>query len=166
MDEAEILIRGATADDARRILEVHRAAVFGTARVSYPAEILDAWAAVIDPDNVRQLAHRMATRAELVVVADATDEIAGFGSIAPETSELLAVYVCPGFGGCGIGSRLLATLEDLARHYQIRQLSLDASLNAEAFYLSHGYEALAKGDHILRTGVRMVCIKMRKVLSP
>ena len=72
MDEAEILIRGATADDARRILEVHRAAVFGTARVSYPAEILDAWAAVIDPDNLRQFAHRIATRAELVVVADAT----------------------------------------------------------------------------------------------
>jgi hypothetical protein len=80
MDEAKVLIRGATPDDARGILEAHRAAVFGTARVAYPAEIVEAWAAVIVPDTTRELALRIARRgAELVVVADAAGAIAGFG---------------------------------------------------------------------------------------
>jgi putative acetyltransferase len=166
MDEAKVLIRGASPDDARGILEAHRAAVFGTARVAYPAEIVEAWAAVVVPDTVRELALRIATRAELVVVADAAGAIAGFGSIAPDTSELLAVYVAPDFGGRGIGSRIVASLEDLARRQQIRQLSLDASLNAEAFYLKHGYVVIGRGDHVLRTGASMACIKMQKALSP
>jgi hypothetical protein len=97
MNEAKVLIRGATADDATGILEAHRAAVFGTARFSYPQEILEAWAAIVDSDTTQQLALRITTRAELVAVADAAGEIAGFGSVAPKTSELLAVYVAPIF---------------------------------------------------------------------
>jgi putative acetyltransferase len=165
MEEAKVLIRGATPDDARGILEAHRAAVFGTARVAYPAEIVEAWAAVIDPDSVRQLADRIATGAELAVVADAAGEISGFGSIAPETSELLALYVRPDFGGRGIGRQLLAGLEELARRHHIRKLSLDASLNAESFYMRCGYAVIGKGEHVLRTGVKMACIKMSKALS-
>jgi hypothetical protein len=44
-------------------------------------------------------------------------------------------------------------------------LELDASLNAEAFYLRHGYTATARGTHRFATGCDMDCIKMRKSLS-
>jgi putative acetyltransferase len=161
-----VSIRPAIADDARGILEAHRAAVFGTGAAAYPADIVEAWAAVIDSGTVRQLAHRITAGAELVVVADTGGAIAGFGSIDPQTSEVLAVYVDPHFGRCGLGSQIVASLEDLAHQRKLRHLDLDASLNAEAFYLKHGYTAIERGEHVLRTGARMACVKMRKVLSP
>jgi putative acetyltransferase len=159
-------IRPATADDARGILEAHRAAVLGSGRIAYPADILEAWAAVIDPVSVQQLADRIATRAELVVVADAGGAIAGFGSIDPQTSELLAVYVIPHFGRRGIGAQIVASLEELAQRSQLGHLSLDASLNSETFYIKHGYTSLERGGHRLRSGARMACVRMRKVLNP
>jgi hypothetical protein len=39
-------------------------------------------------------------------------------------------------------------------------------VNAEPFYAALGYEAGERGDHILRSGLRMAAVKMRKVLTP
>ena len=43
---------------------------------------------------------------------------------------------------------------------------MDASLNAEAFYLNHGFAVVERGEHTLTTGARMRCVKMRKALLP
>ena len=44
-------------------------------------------------------------------------------------------------------------------------LELDASLNAEPFYAALGYEAVERGEHVLRSGLRMAAVKMRKNLK-
>ena len=43
---------------------------------------------------------------------------------------------------------------------------MDASLNAEEFYLIHGFAVVERGEHTLTTGTRMRCVKMRKALLP
>ena len=43
---------------------------------------------------------------------------------------------------------------------------MDASLNAEAFYLRHGFAVVERGEHTLTTGARMRCVKMQKAVLP
>jgi putative acetyltransferase len=101
----------------------------------------------------------------LLLVAEIDGGIVGFGSIAPNGSELRAVYVLPDFGREGIGGQILAALESLARRRALAELTLDASLNAESFYRNHGYAVVESGVHALRSGARMRCVKMRKTLN-
>jgi putative acetyltransferase len=161
-----VTIRPAIVDDARRILEAHSAAVHRTAAREYASDILVAWAAPLDVDNVQRMAGIIASQSELLLVAEIDGRVVGFGSIVPKNSELRAVYVHPDFGREGVGSRILSALEDLARQHGLTELAMDASLNAEDFYLNHGFAVVERGEHTLRTGARMCCVKMRKALIP
>ncbi len=161
-----VVIRPAIVDDAQGILKTHSAAVHRTASRLYASDILTAWAAPLDADNVRRMAGIIASQSELVLVAEVDANIVGFGSIVPKNSELRAIYVHPDFGREGVGSRSLSALEDLARQHGLGELAMDASLNAEDFYLNHGFAVVERGEHTLRTGARMRCIKMRKSLNP
>ncbi|MCS0504561.1 GNAT family N-acetyltransferase [Ancylobacter mangrovi] len=162
-------IRLATArpDDAEAILAVHRAAIRGTAADFYPPEIIEAWAPVpIRHAHVEALALRIENGIEEAVVARARGVgIVGFGSFVPDRRELRAVYVHPDYGRKGIGAAMLAALERRARRYGLRELVMDASLNAEAFYRSHGFVVERTGEHVLGGGLRMACIRMRKPLG-
>ena len=159
-------IRPATATDARSILEAQRAAVLRTAAASYSTDILMAWAAPITPDNVRRMADVISTQSELALVAIVEGAVAGFGSIVPKNAELRAIYVHPDFSRKGIGGQILTALERLARQHKISALMMDASLNAEDFYLKRGFVVVEYGEHELRAGARMRCVKMRKIMSP
>ncbi len=161
-----VVIRPAIEDDAREIVKTHIAAVHRTASRQYASDILTAWAAPFDADNVRRMEGIIAAQSELVLVAKIGPNIVGFGSIVPKNSELRAIYVHPDFGREGVGSRILAALEDLARQHRLAELTMDASLNAEAFYLRHGFAVVERGEHTLTTGARMRCVKMRKALLP
>ena len=161
-----VAIRPTIVDDAQGILKTHSAAVHRTASRQYASDILTAWAAPLDADNVRRMGGIIASQSELVLVAEIGAKIAGFGSIVPKNSELRAIYVHPDFGREGVGSQILAALEDLARQHRLAELTMDASLNAEAFYLRHGFAVVERGERTLTTGARMRCVKMRKALLP
>ncbi len=154
--------------DAEAILAAHHAAVRGTARAFYAPGVVEAWAPFpIRPERVAALAARIALGEEAAVVARAADgRVVGFGSIVAADSELRAVYVDPAHGRSGVGGMILGELEARARGQDLVELRMDASLNAEAFYLRHGYEALGHGEHVLGSGVRMACVRMRKALRP
>ena len=44
-------------------------------------------------------------------------------------------------------------------------LNGDSSVTAEPFYLAHGYNVRGRGEHMLRSGQRMACVKMEKALK-
>ena len=161
-----ITIRTAEFGDARAILEVHRSAVLETAARHYDSNTLNAWAASLEDSAIDRMAKIITTKHELILVAQSDERVVGFGSIVPESHELRAVYVHPRFGRAGIGGRLLTALESLARQRQLSELTMDASLNAEAFYARHGFVLVARGEHALRGGTLMRCVKMRKALDP
>ena len=149
------------------MLAVHRAAVRGTAAKAYDPGIIVAWAPLpLRPAQIEGLAQQLAAGVEHAIVArDARGRILGFGSIVPDACELRAAYVAPEHGRSGLGSRLLATLESLARKLGLPELHLDASLNAEAFYRRHGYAGEGRSDHVFEFGQRMPYIRMHKTLG-
>jgi GNAT superfamily N-acetyltransferase len=122
------------------------------------------WAASPDPDSVRRIGRIIASRAELVLVADTQEAIIGFGSIVPELGELRAIYVRPNFGWRGVGGHILAEFLALAIRHRTSILTMDASLNAAEFHLKHDFSSMGWGEHLLQRGVRMTCIKMQKPL--
>ena len=54
-------------------------------------------------------------------------------------NEIGALFVLPGFTGRGIGKQVLVYLEALARELGIKEVILDATLNAADFYRRCGY---------------------------
>jgi putative acetyltransferase len=153
-------------DDALAILAAHRSAVRQSAASAYGPTIIDEWApAVIVTERVETFQRWIERGEELIVVAtDSAGEVIGFGSIVPTNSELRAVYVDAAYGGQGVGRALLARLEELARDAGLTELRMDASINAVPFYEANGFISLEPGVHIMSTGARMACVRMRKVL--
>ncbi len=162
-------IRRATEDDVPAMLALHRQAVRRTAAAFYDTEVIDAWSSSSEPENRPATIERMSrnlTSGEVIgFVVETEDAICGFGEFLPSKSMLGAIYVHPDHGRKGVGGMLMEALEHTAREHGISELHMDASLNAEIFYNQHGFEALEYGQHTLRDGLKMACVKMRKKLT-
>lgn len=156
-----ITIRPFSPDDAEVFLRVHHAAVRGNAANDYPTEVINAWAPAIQTTHIERVkADLTGTR----VLALCDGEVAGVGEVVPDLSELRACYVAPKFGRRGIGQRIVAELEQIARSRGVLRLWLDSSLTAEAFYKRLGYSVRQRGEHVLGNGVTMACVTMEKIL--
>ena len=156
-------VRQMRSEEAQSFLEVLRAAVRGIAARDYPPSIVESWAPLPITDEAieRVLAN---PEKELRIVAEVNGEIVGIGAIVIETSELRACYVAPKAARMGIGSALVSEIERIAREHGVTCLHLDSSITAEPFYRALGYEVQESGEHILSSGERMACVKMRKRL--
>jgi putative acetyltransferase len=163
MKDRKIVVREMRSADARAFLEVHHAAVRGTAVVDYPLAVIEAWAPmpVTEEATDRVRANR---DDEYRLTAEIDGQVVGIGVVVFESSELRACYVAPAAGRRGVGSTLVHEIERAARERGLRMLELDSSITAEAFYRKQGYEVRERSEHILHNGQRMACVKMRKFL--
>jgi putative acetyltransferase len=98
------------------------------------------------------------------LIAELDGEPVGLGSLVVDNAELRACYVVPEAARRGVGSALVTEMERIARDRGLTHLELHASINAELFYTRLGYETLERKDHVLRSGLRMAAVKMRKNL--
>ena len=161
----EIFVRPAVLGDAETLVRVHRWAVETTAGPFYPLEIIQSWAA---PESEKSYEHARKDIADptlIVLVGETGSNIGGFGIVAPATEELRGLFVHPDMGRHGVGTAILANLEQMAVARGVKRLNLDSSINAEAFYARHGYEAMERAKHPVRCGHEMDCIRMSKRLS-
>jgi putative acetyltransferase len=62
------------------------------------------------------------------------------GTAALDGIELATFFVLPEYQGQGIGTRLLAAIEQRARSLGITRITVDASLTGAAFYARNGYQ--------------------------
>jgi putative acetyltransferase len=159
-----IKVREMLKEDARVFLEVLHAAVRGIAAKDYPPEVVEDWAPlpVTEESVERVLAN---PDGEIRLVAEIDDVIVGIGSLVVANRELRACYVAPAAARKGVGSALIREIEHIARDHGLAYLQLDSSVTAEAFYLHHGYSVGQRGEHTLRSGRSMACIKMEKFLK-
>jgi putative acetyltransferase len=158
-----LAIRPLGSEDAESFLRVHHAAVHESAKDSYAPDILDAWAS---PDiKARLEKYSDAAKDEIRIGAFDGATMAGLGAIAPEKQELRACYVHPDYGRMGVGAKIVAALEQIAKGMGLETLTLDSSINAEKFYQSMGYAIIERTSHRLGDGSFMPAIKMRKVLK-
>jgi putative acetyltransferase len=164
--ERGVRLQLARAEDAEAMLIVHRAAVRGMAAHFYDPETIEDWGSPIRAEYVEGLAQRiMCGEEEAVVARDASGHVIGFGSIVPSAHELRGLYVAPEHGRSGIGGMILQELEARAQERGVDELSVDASVNAEAFYRRHGFEVEGRGQHALPSGRQIDCVHLRKQLS-
>jgi putative acetyltransferase len=164
----KITARPARKGESAAILAIHRRAIHEIACADYSEDILQAWGPPIpEPDlpGTGAAFDAKIDRGEIVLVADLNGSIAGFGEIVPARNELLAIYVSPDFKRRGVGTAILRELERIARERAMPHLQMDASLTAEPFYSKNGYRVIERGFHVLRNGVKMACVKMKKELA-
>ncbi|WP_300752270.1 GNAT family N-acetyltransferase [Janthinobacterium sp.] len=100
------------------------------------------------------------------IVAMLDEVIVGYAMLDIHKHEIDAVFVDPARSGLGIGKRLLAALELLARKRGITRLHLSASLNAVPFYRAAGFTALREEAYAHPSGINLASVVMEKVLQP
>jgi putative acetyltransferase len=159
-----IKVRKMLDEDARAFLEVHRAAVRGLAAKDYPLEVIEDWAGPLPVSG--ESVQRFLTNpdCEIRLVAEIDGTIVGVGCLVVANCELRACYVAPEAALRGVGSALVREIERIAREHGLAYLQMDSSVNAEPFYLHHGYSVRKRGEHPLKSGRQMACIKMEKTL--
>lgn len=152
-------VRPAGSSDVEGIWRVHNESIRVLCREKYGPREIAAWIAFRPPEAYRAA---LATRA--LFVAEREDAIVGFGQLDPVRGEVEACYVSPEAIGRGIGSDLLARMEDQARESGHAVIRLNATLNAEAFYVGRGYRRLGPATHRVGDDVLLACIRMEKKL--
>ena len=93
-----------------------------------------AWAGAADDEE--QFGKRLAS--ELTLIATLQNSPVGFASLKG-TGHVDMLYVHPGVVGQGVASMLCDALEKLAGSRGAKSLSVDASDNAQDFFLKRGY---------------------------
>lgn len=163
---AQWTVRPTTAADAAEILALHVASIRAFGPAAYDERQVDAWATKEHgPEG-----YPVSDDRKRMFVVETDDGLAGFGQLnlddgaSGDDAEVGAVYVHPDYARRGVGSTLLAKLEDVAREEGFVSVSLLASLNAVPFYERAGYERVEEATHATTGDVELTCVRMRKPL--
>jgi putative acetyltransferase len=159
-----ITIHNAVREEWPALLAIHYRAIHEIASADYPVDILNSWHSPNKQPDLSDFDKKL-KHGQSVVVAEIDNQLAGFGELVPEKNELLAVYVNPDYTRQGVGTAILHELECIALEKNLSFLQMDASLTAVPFYKAHGYQDVGRDVHILRPGVKMDCVKMKKILT-
>ncbi len=161
---ARVMYREGTSADAEGVGAVHHAAVHHAGAEAYPPDALEHWSGPLTGARLKEWSARLSDANEYFTVAVTEGVVVAFGSLLLETDRLRGTYVKPDHARAGIGSELLAHLEENAVTNGLDHLQVDASINARAFYAHHGYEVIEETTHRLEDGYEIACIRMRKAL--
>ena len=146
--------RGDADPICRLFFETVRAVNLG----DYSPEQVRAWApAVSGPDAWHG---RMSGRHTLV--ADEDGEVVGFAELE-EDGHLDMLYCRKDAVGRGVGSGLLAAVEERARGLGVGRISTEASITARPFFERHGFAVLRRNT-VLREGIGLTNFSMEKAL--
>jgi GNAT superfamily N-acetyltransferase len=136
---------------------IHSRSVEALCKDAYSSREVRTWVELL-----REEGYLRPEQARTVLVAERGRQLVGFGQLDAFLGEVEALYVVPEEVGHGVGSALLSALEELAWRAGAQVVSLDASLNAEAFYRMRGYVRLHAAKRILTPEVQLACVRMRK----
>lgn len=151
-------VRKATLDDAQRVLDIRREAIRARCRDHYPWRDLEIWTS---GDLSETFAKRVAGHFHAAIV---DGQVVGTGMVDLTDGRIDAVFVLPEYMGQGIGRAMMHHLEGLARHAGLREVRLDATLNAVPFYRANGFEGEGTAVYHSSLGVSLTCVPMTKQL--
>lgn len=148
----QIMIRPFEAKDAEVVSSIIRTTMRISNSADYNLDTLQPLIAYFCPQKVAALAQE---RYCLVATVDGKT----VATAALEDGYLLTFFVLPAYQGSGIGSRLLAALEEHAQSQGIETLVVESSLTGEPFYRARGY--LPTGASKEGSAGRQVVMKKR-----
>jgi GNAT superfamily N-acetyltransferase len=163
---AAVEMRRATPADAPAMAVAHADSIHTLGPACYSAELVEAWAAGITPDMyVRAMRKGEVFFIALGAVAG-QPAVLGFASHNPAGGDDSAsCYVRGSAARQGIGSALWRLAEGHARAQGAAGITIEASLAGLAFYRAQGFVELRPCDVVLRPGVSIPCVIMRKNLT-
>ncbi|TDY34993.1 GNAT family N-acetyltransferase [Janthinobacterium sp. 75] len=155
-----ITLRPALPDDIVALWALRTVAVRVSCATHYAPEQIAVWTASTVPPAYAAM---LAAGGGIVAMQD--NAITGYAMLDANKQEVDAVFVDPACAGLGIGKRLLAALELLARQRGIVRLHLSASLNAVPFYAAAGFVALREEAYAHPSGISLASVAMEKALA-
>jgi putative acetyltransferase len=132
-------LRPFLAADAPILAAIFVAAIEELTGEDYNEAQQEAWASAVDDEE--QFGKRLAS--ELTLIATLQNSPVGFASLKG-ADHIDMLYVHPSAAGQGVASMLCEALEKLAGGRGAKTLTVDASDNAEGFFLKRGYVGLQR----------------------
>jgi GNAT superfamily N-acetyltransferase len=145
--------------DGPAFFELRRDAIRAGCADHYGSSQLEAWTSPLSDGSLRR------PLPEHFYFALIEARIVGSGLLDISTGRIDAMFVLPPFFGRGIGRAMMRHLESIARIHGLKTLTLDATLNAAAFYRSQGFEGEITGTYQSTRGISLECIRMKKSLE-
>jgi N-acetylglutamate synthase-like GNAT family acetyltransferase len=151
-------IKTATIKNAEDIHRIHDEAVKETCKNFYTQEQIHVWLADRSPEKY----HKKINSGQMYV-AQTNNKVVGYGHAIP--GEIVAVFVDLTFQGRGIGKQLLdyGLKIALQGHHKV---TVESTLNAEAFYKKHGFIKVRDDIHIKKDVEAPVIILEYSATSP
>jgi len=154
-----IVIRKATNGDSESAWNLRNAAINEKCIGLYPPNVLKIWTAgnkseIFVSDVVR-----------CFYVATVGNHVIGTAAIDIDKRQIDAVFVHPDHMGRGVGRRLMVHMESLARAKGLKDVVLDATLNAVPFYRACGFTGEGVKTYNSPRGIVIDCISMSKFLG-
>jgi GNAT superfamily N-acetyltransferase len=135
-----IEIRLATASDAEAICRVAIRTLRQTNARDYSADVIARLVAGFSPQRIATF---IARRPFYVAIAHGS--IVGTANL--DGAAARAVFVDPDHQGKGVGTSMMATVEDIARTRSVATLHVQSSITAEGFYRKLGYIPVSEKCH-------------------
>lgn len=153
-------MRPAREEDLPRLRVLFKRSVRALAVGHYAPPEIEAWADAaeeegwIEPDHLGNL-----------WVAQIGVSLVGFAELSGDGKEVRMVFVEPTVAERGIGTSLLARVEEEAERRGVERLGLRSSLNAVPFFEKFGYETRAERERRLADGTILRIVDMEKHLG-
>ncbi|MCL1074295.1 GNAT family N-acetyltransferase [Shewanella dokdonensis] len=151
-------IRAANEHDAEALWELRHQAIVVGCRGHYSPAVLSRWSEGVMPPGFEQMV------SGAFYLLEQHDEILACGMLDIPNRKIEALFVRPNTMGKGYGRLMLQHLEQLAVTCNIRQLSLESSLNAVLFYQRCGWQSLGHSRYHSPKGIILDCVLMAKTL--
>jgi putative acetyltransferase len=152
-------LRPFLAEDAPVLAAIFAASVEELTGDDYNEAQQEAWASAADDEE--KFGRRLAS--ELTLVATLQNSPVGFAALKG-ADHIDMLYVHPGAAGQGVGSMLTDALEKLAGGRGAKALTVDASDNAQEFFVRRGYVAKQRNT-VTVNGEWLANTTMQKTLA-
>ena len=153
-------LRPFLAADTPILAAIFVAAIEGLTGDDYNEDQQQAWASAADDEE--QFGKRLGS--ELTLIATLRNSPVGFASLKG-ADHIDMLYVHPGAAGQGVASMLCEALEKLAGGRGAKNLTVDASDNAERFFQKRGYVGMQRNT-VTVNGEWLANTTMQKSLAP
>jgi putative acetyltransferase len=157
--QTKLAMRPMLPEDVPLLAEIFRAAIEELTSDDYSEAQQEAWAEAAD--DLESFGARLA--GELTLVATHAGSAIGFASLA-DNARIDMLYVHPAAAGQGAGGMLMDALEKLAAGRGTRELSVEASDTARAFFENRGFTAKSRNT-VFRAGEWLANTTMTKPLG-
>jgi len=118
----------------KNILEIHKQCISKSNSLSYPPQSINQWLSTVTLQNILDQ-----IPISKWVYIEKENKILGFAQYSIEEKTIYQIQILPNQQGKGIGKKIYKYIENDFKKNDIKNISLNSTLNALPFYKSLGF---------------------------